>query len=79
MQFNEAEIMAQIPSISLTKIKEKSVLIVTFLQNYNSITQYFRVYFKPDKKARLSTPSAYWAKRGFCKLPKGSWFFPTTH
>ena len=27
--------------------------------------------YKPDKKAKLSTPSAYWANRGFCKLPKG--------
>ena len=33
LQFNAAEIMAQIPSMSLTKIKEKSLLIVTILQN----------------------------------------------
>jgi len=32
LQFNAAEIMAQIPSKSLTKIKEKSLLIVTILQ-----------------------------------------------
>ena len=76
MQFNAAEIMAQIPSRCLTKIKEKSLKILTFLQ-YPRKEDY--AYFKPDKKAKLSTPSAYWAKRGFCKLPKGSWFFPTTH
>ena len=59
MQFNEAEIMAQIPSISLTKIKEKSLLIVTFLQIHHRITQYISIYFKLVKKAKLSTPSAY--------------------
>jgi hypothetical protein len=33
LQFNAAEIMAQIPSMSLTKIKEKSLKIMTFLQH----------------------------------------------
>jgi hypothetical protein len=32
LQCNAAEIMAQIPSMSLTKIKEKSLKILTYLQ-----------------------------------------------
>ena len=69
LQIYVAENLSHTQSISLTKYLPNDSYMVTLLH----------IYFKLDKKARLSTPSAYWAKRGFCKLPKGSWFFPTTH
>ena len=64
--------MAQIPQNSLTKNKEKSLLMVTILHSCLLAKRFFSNYFKPDKKAKLSTPSAYWESNGFCKLPKGS-------
>jgi hypothetical protein len=40
-QFNVAEIMAQIPQKSLTKNKEKSLLMVTILHSYLLAKRFF--------------------------------------